>query len=167
MSDLWPDDLEDSTVDAHSPLTILREQASLLGAKTKNIVKAKVVRSTDLLSENERQRRESIAAVVDFPVSKTPFNYAFLIHSPALGDYRYRLFDVSFGIGYYPLGLRIDEGILQELQIDPKEEIIVDDEPKFEDLLSRILKSRRTRQVIHSILYHSLESPDSVTRRSG
>ena len=36
MIDLWPNEL--STVDQRSPLTILKEQASLLGEKTQNIV---------------------------------------------------------------------------------------------------------------------------------
>ena len=36
MIDLWPNEL--SAVDQRSPLTILKEQASLLGEKTQNIV---------------------------------------------------------------------------------------------------------------------------------
>ena len=40
MTDLWPTDF--GTVTTRSPLTILKEQAALLGSKTKNIVKASV-----------------------------------------------------------------------------------------------------------------------------
>ena len=40
MIDLWPKDLRTTTMT--TPVTILREQASLLGVKTRNIVRAEV-----------------------------------------------------------------------------------------------------------------------------
>jgi len=40
MSDLWPKDIGNTNLRA--PVSILREQASLLGEKTQNLVKADV-----------------------------------------------------------------------------------------------------------------------------
>ena len=157
MSDLWPDDLDVATIDVQSPLAILKEQASLLGAKTKNIVKARVAKSRDLKSD-----AELFASRLKEKSPRTaPFRYFFLIHSPVLGEYRYRLFEISFGIEFYPVIFQLDEDIVRELRIDPKEGIIAKDESEFVDMLSRILKSKRTRQVIRAILSQTMEASDS------
>jgi len=166
MCDLWPDDLVVATEDLQSPLAILKEQASLLGAKTKNIVKAKVVKARDLRSEEELLTNEVALGYGSYRGPTTPFRYLFLIHSPALGDYRYRLFEISYDVGFYPVSFQLDEDIVREWQMDPKQGIVADDESAFVDILSRVLKSKRTRQVIQAILSQALESSDTGSRRS-
>ena len=161
MGDLWPDDLDAAIAEMRSPLSILKEQASLLGAKTKNIVKAKVVRTRNSTSLLKPPRNLLASINPGQNVSGMTFWFAFLIHSPALGDYQYRLFEVSYGVEFYPVRLHIDEAIVRELQVDPEQEIVVDDEAAFVDILSRILKSQRTRQVIQAILLQTLEVSDS------
>ncbi len=167
MIEFWPDDLEVATEDEHSPVAILKEQASLLGEKTKTIVKAEVVRHRSRFSSDvERLRKEITSDSGGGRGPAAPFRYQFLIHSPALGDYRYRLFEVSFGIESYPVGFHLDEAIVRELQIDPKSGIVADEESEFVDLLSRVLKSQRTRQVIQAILSQAREASHASSRRS-
>ncbi len=74
MMDLWPQNLE-SLAPARAPVTILREQASLLGRKTKNLLEGEIVQVTPYKAEEDAE-----------------FVYRFNIMAPALGDYRYGLF---------------------------------------------------------------------------
>lgn len=77
--DLWPDDI---TVvgDLKPPLVILREQATLLGNKTKNLVEGRVV--TQSLMDGY-------------------FKHTFMVESPTL-NYTYPLFHVSHPPEFYP-----------------------------------------------------------------
>jgi hypothetical protein len=76
-TDLWGDI---GTTAIRSPVSILREQAALLGSKTSNLVEARVDTSTfgDTLI------------------------HTFNIVVPAL-DYTYRLFTVHHGVDMYPI----------------------------------------------------------------
>ncbi len=144
MTDLWPADV--ATAAAKSPYTILREQAALLGAKTNNIVKAAV---RDASANTELAK---------------PFNYNFLITSPALGNYTYRLFMVSYDIGFYPVEFIVDDDIARELGVVPPEfsygppqELVASREDEFIRILSRVLGSEKTRRVIGAILSHAMD----------
>ncbi|MFI5455117.1 MAG: hypothetical protein ACHRXM_06660 [Isosphaerales bacterium] len=137
MTDLWPTDL--GTVTTKSPLTILKEQASLLGAKTKNIVKATVKN----------------AGQVFVPIM--PFSYDFILNAPALDNYRYRLFAVAYDVDLYPVRFRVDDAIAKEIGIKPGEEFFATGEEQFIEILARILGSQKTRHVIHAILSQSTD----------
>ncbi|CAG0932838.1 hypothetical protein TFLX_02788 [Thermoflexales bacterium] len=92
MPDLWPAGIESNRVT--SPVTILREQAALLGQKTKNLVKAEVL------------------------IRKTEpgyFSYDFRIVGSSLGDYRYKLFTMFHSISLYPVYLTIDLDLTDEV----------------------------------------------------
>ncbi|MBL8205930.1 MAG: hypothetical protein JNM09_16970 [Blastocatellia bacterium] len=84
--DLWPTSIDiDKLPDITTPISILKEQASLLGQKTKNIVEAEV-KSTD--AGNGR------------------ISVSFNLVAPALNKYRYQLFQITHhGIELYPVGL--------------------------------------------------------------
>ena len=80
--DLWPDDLAD--VNLVTPSVILKEQAALLGEKTKQLVKGEVVtQATD-----------------------KGFAHRFNIVAPTMG-YTYELFQLSHGVAFYPGSLRV------------------------------------------------------------
>ncbi len=79
--DLWPTNIADSNL--VTPLTILKQQASLLGEKTKQLVAGDVVTQT------------TGALLVHY----------FYLVAPIL-NYKYELFSVSHGINFYPLALR-------------------------------------------------------------
>ncbi len=80
--DLWGD-VQASGV--RTPVAILREQASLLGKKTQQVVEAEV----------ETQVFDKL------------FLHAFNLVVPALSYYRYNLFTVKHGIDFYPLDVGI------------------------------------------------------------
>jgi hypothetical protein len=75
---LWPDDIGES--DLVTPVSILREQAALLGPKTENLVTAEV--RTAAVQKNIQHSFDLIAAAL---------------------KYRYQLFTVTHAISLYPL----------------------------------------------------------------
>ena len=87
-TDFWG---EIEATQMRTPLVILREQASLLGAKTKNLVEASV---------KTRANGDAIRHSFDLVV-------------PALGSYTYSLFVIVHGASIYPInveykGTRLD-----------------------------------------------------------
>ena len=146
MESLWPEDI--AVVETKAPVTILKEQASILGNETKGTVEGEVAHVLDSSEE-------------------LPFSYAFHIKAPALGDYRYRLFTIAHDVSMYPLLVRPDETTLAELKarkalkefsVDPKG-IDVGNERDFVRVLSLLFASRRTKQVVRAILAQSGLSP--------
>jgi hypothetical protein len=85
--DLWPDDIA-VVGDLKPPLVILREQASLLGSKTNNLVEGRVVTN---------------------PAQSGYFRHSFIVDSPALA-YTYTLFHVSHPPELYPALITDDNG---------------------------------------------------------
>lgn len=84
--DLWPDNLATPPQDK-PPLLILREQASLLGQKTGNLVDAEVTTS---------------------PEPDGGLALRFTLVAPALSGYRYVLFTAVQSAMLYPVALRFD-----------------------------------------------------------
>ncbi|MFZ0914844.1 MAG: hypothetical protein WAN09_16340, partial [Candidatus Korobacteraceae bacterium] len=79
-NDFWPANIADSNLT--TPATILKEQATLLGEKTRQLVKGEVVTQ----------------ATGDI------FVHYFYIAAPTL-NYRFELFKVSHTVNFYPLTL--------------------------------------------------------------
>ena len=67
-----------------TPLAIMREQASLLGTKTKNLVEATVDTSVDPNGQ---------------------FVHRFTLVVPSLSSYKYVLFCIQHGIAVYPISI--------------------------------------------------------------
>ena len=137
MPDLWPDDI--GAVEVIAPVTILKEQASLLGEKTRNVIRANV--------------REARSAV---PMPGF-FIYAFYITAPSLDHYRYELFRIRHRIDLYPV-----EFVLQDdlLALFPRPEegrdfIEASNEGEMIEFLTTIFGSEKTRTVIGSLLAQS------------
>src|SRR5881296_859505 len=76
--DLWG---EIQPPDVRTPVSILREQAALLGQKTKNLVEASVETTS----------------------SGGTFYHTFKLVAPALDNYTYQLFRIRHGIQLYPV----------------------------------------------------------------
>lgn len=146
MSDLWPNDIG-APGKIKSPVVILKEVAAALGQKTRNILLGKVENS-------------------DSWVPKMGFNYKFYIVAPALNNYRFLLFEIEHTINLYPLIVIPDESILNELRNESRDikidqlnvrfekynVIYVGSEEEFLKALEAITKSKKTRQVIQSLL---------------
>jgi UDP-2,3-diacylglucosamine pyrophosphatase LpxH len=109
--DFWPDDIAVTTL--VPPVAILREQASLLGEKTKGMVEGEVTTtkippsahlsknaSTVFLSEGNRYDIPK-----SFALKEPTLVHSFYVKVPALDNYRYLLLTVLHGPELYPLAL--------------------------------------------------------------
>ena len=80
-NDLWPENIADSNLT--TPVTVLKEQAALLGEKTRQLVKGEVVTQA----------------------TGNLFVHYFYIAAPTL-SYKFELFTLSHGVNFYPLVMR-------------------------------------------------------------
>jgi len=78
--DLWGE-IAPSAV--RTPASILKEQASLLGAKTQHMIEGEVV--TSALGSS--------------------FYHSFLLVVPSLDEYKYKLFEIHHGVSPYPVSV--------------------------------------------------------------
>jgi hypothetical protein len=150
MTDLWPQDF--GVITKNSPLAILKEQASLLGGKTSNIVKATVKKESEELAGLLRRAKNDAMGVRSDAFGSRSFSYAFFLQAPALDNYTYRLFRIIFDVDIYPVRFFVDDAIAEELSINSKDGVPAADEEEFKQMLSRILGSQKTRKVINAIL---------------
>lgn len=144
MMDLWPDDINIPGVTA--PSTILKEQASLLGNKTKNIVKANVVPAEAPLGRG--------------------FGYEFRIFAPTLEGYTIELFNMWHDIELYPVYFRFDITLAKELDYRIKSgnlyNCIARDEDEFIKILGEIFNAGRTIRIIKSLLAQNTDRIEPV-----
>lgn len=139
MLDLWPKGIENLKV--KSPVAILREQASILGEKTKNLVQAEVTEKN----------------------SGKFFTYTFFLVAPALNNYRYELFDMYHDISLYPVDIGVEEDIFAEIESKVKTHrdedgvscIGAESEDEFVEVLRAIFNSKKSIQVITALLSQS------------
>ena len=125
---LWPEDIDVSEVIA--PVTILKEQASLLGERTKNLVEGRVTPNNDNF------------------LYTTDFVYDFDLVAPALNNYRYRLFTIEHNVDLYPLFIRNFEAFaVPRLEVPNEEEFLT--------RLAEIFSSRKAKSVIKSLIAQS------------
>jgi hypothetical protein len=131
--DLWPDFAP--AEGEVPPLTILKEQASVLGLKLKNLIEADVETGT---TDYQRFLRHSL----------------FLI-APVLNFYRYKLLEVEHSAtNMYPVTIK-------QSMDDPASPTLIsettaEDEGEFKDALRSIFASEKTRRVIENLLAQSL-----------
>lgn len=159
---LWPDDLFRPETDIPSPVAILREQGSILGDMTRNVIEVEVKRIDPpmrLLDSTD------IFAILSEVLEKAQLEredrylyYAFYLVAPLLGNYRYRLFTIAHSIiRLYPLVIvSLDEEIQKEISsVEPGDPVRLDDETQFKDFLSRIFSATKTRRIINAMLAQS------------
>ena len=131
--DLWPD-FAPSEGEV-PPITILREQAAVLGLKLRNLIEADVETGT---TDYQRFLRHSL----------------FLV-APALDFYRYKLLEVEHSATHmYP-------ATIKQSMDDPASprgtfETTAQDEGEFRDALKAVFGSEKTKKVIENLLAQSL-----------
>ena len=145
MIDLWPDDIRYTRLKA--PVTILMEQASLLGKKTQNLLEAKVENNKEAL------------------VSAEVFVYGFYLVAPALSYYRYKLFTISHDIQLYPVKINIDSDILKEISPDAEEQLLAESEGDFLEILKKIFGAEKTRHIISALLAQVVDIDEKSSNR--
>jgi uncharacterized membrane protein YdfJ with MMPL/SSD domain len=130
-----------------TPLAILREQASLLGTKTKNLVEATVDTS---VTPNGR------------------FAHRFTLVVPSLSNYKYELFRIEHGVASYPitvasevLSAQSGPGLTDQVAASAlRSRLLVtgslnpqlETEQEFVDWLRHKLSSDETKRIIANLL---------------
>lgn len=119
--DLWPKSFGSTEIE--TPLEILRKQASLVGGKTGNLLVGEVHKYID---------------------EEGSFVLTFYLVAPALDNYRYKLFNVWHGIGFYPVSVQVGQRY-KELE-DPAE---------FKAYLRSKFAENATLNIIRSLMAQS------------
>jgi hypothetical protein len=141
IDDLWPADIA-TAEEVVAPVTILRQQASLLGQRTKNLIEAVVETES---TNHERVMRHTFTLVV-----------------PALSFYRYTLFYVEHpATQLYPL--RFDPHTVPPVvddvardAADPYPPFDVADENEFKQALRRVFADEETKRIIGALIAQSV-----------
>ena len=137
MKNLWPDSFAEAATT--SAKDILQEQAKLLSKLTQGIVYAEVKKlnyaQIDLLPSTLRD----------------DFVYRFYIKGKFLPEYSFTVFTFSHDIALYPVTLRLDDSIREELGLKsfltkPKSR------EELEGLILAVFTSERIKNVIGGIL---------------
>jgi hypothetical protein len=146
VENLWPSDLGFGS-GPKAPITILKEQAALLGNMTMNIVEAEIiVSSPDRYASHEGD-----------------FEHRFYLVAPALNGYLYLLFEITHSIEMYPVFFKISDNELYEqvrMAFRPNDRIIMGeirakDEAEFLEILKNIFNADKTRKIINAIFAQS------------
>jgi hypothetical protein len=125
---LWPDTI--GTVEEVPPVAILKQQAALLGEKTKNIV----------------------IAEVDSKAGYNNFYDVFYLVAPALDNYSFELFKVSRSIeNFYPVTISSDT-LIYDNQITSEAQLL--------KALENIFSNSKTVKIIQSMLAQSGWEPE-------
>lgn len=134
MEDLWPSDI--ATTEKVSPVTIMREQARMLGEKTGNRVIGEVKPLADL---DPYGKEDDVV-------------HYFYLSAPALGHYRYKLFMIRNAFPLYPVKIEADSDVMAEIASEFEEALEAKSENEFVDILKRIFRARKTREVVESLI---------------
>jgi hypothetical protein len=132
ITNLWPDF---TTEKVRTPKTVLKEQAALLGEKTKNLILGEVVTDKVPLESGKEVISEELYLVV-----------------PSLGNYRYRLVELYHEPALvYPLfkGWHLSEGMSPEG---------INNEGDLTKYLSNVFSNTKTKTIIQSLLAQAMES---------
>lgn len=138
IDDLWPDDIA-STIEQVPPVTILRQQAALLGRNMKNVIEGEVETDT-----TDLQRLLS---------------HTFYLVAPALNFYRYPLLTVEHHVTQmYPVKIAVtwpEKG-------PPKKKLTAKNEQEFKNHLKDIFSNNETKKIIGALLAQSLGQQQST-----
>ena len=123
MKNLWPDSFSERKIEA--PRTIFEFQAKLLSKLTGDIVYAQV----------------SELDYIDCPRPiRNEFNFKFSIRGKLLENYNFTILVFTHDITFYPISLKINEDISEELKLDDLYEVVSKEED-LENLLEMVLRS--------------------------
>ena len=145
--DLWPEDLE--LDDIVPPVTILKQQAVLLGKKTKNLLEGQVTTFSAAggmmgsLSQPLVVGGSGKFSITNSAVQTTLFHNFDLVAS-TLNGYKYTLFSASHNINMYPVSIAYDD---QRIECSTEQE--------FLQALKSIFNSDETRRVISALIAQS------------
>jgi len=162
MVDLWPSDINVKQIAVKSPVHILREQASILAQKTKNIIRARIARyerRTFTVTTEESIKwgwhapdQEPSGFIQPLDEDAEVFEYSFELIAPVLDNYSYLMFVVSFDIASYPLRVSLAKDLRKEITIESK----ANNEAEFLEILRQIFGATKTRNIIEALISQSV-----------
>lgn len=151
-TDLWPSDF--GGVGETSPLVILRQQATLLSQKTKNVVQGEIRTEPvqKFLSRSEKEVGDNkpahgwynpaVAGVSQGSFVQTgELRHTFYLKVPALENYRYQLLTVTSNPLEYPV--RVEAKDVDE---------VCESESAYIDVLRQILSSEHTVRIVRNLM---------------
>ena len=129
-TDFWGDIASEGQ---RTPLAILREQATLLGTKTKNLVEATVDTSVD---------------------ARGRFVHRFTLVVPSLSSYKYELFRIEHGVAIYPITVASGPLVLVTNESLGSQLLgsLLQTEQEFVNWLRGKLSSAETKRIIANLL---------------
>ncbi len=133
------------------PITILKEQGTLLGQITKNILEGEVVSATDEAPkswDSSEAVRKLTMSPIELQVTQQldpVFYHSFYIKAPSLGNYRYKLLYVQHQITLYPASIVVNG-----------EKFDCADEKEFKAHLRAVLSAKKTTDVLAALMNQSL-----------
>ena len=131
MDNLW--NIKTGAI-TQNPIAILQEQANILLKETHNKVGATVTKSSDMFGD---------------------FVITFLITSPTIPNYSFKVFSAKLKPTIYPIIIDCDENIQMELGYADNQittNITCHNYDEFLNILSRILGSNYIGQVLQSLM---------------
>jgi hypothetical protein len=146
VPNLWPEDFEAPPVD-DMPVVILREQATMLGQKTRYLVEAEVKTETGFISPQSRSKPPPWAPKQDHEARPSPvleLMHRFTLRAPALANYQYDLLTVHQPMEIYPLRIDFDG---KSSSANSKEE--------FLEALREIFSAETTKRIIGTLIAQS------------
>lgn len=133
---LWPTAVDVTSV--VPPAVILREQASVLGERTKGLVRAEVESTEQAAAEID----EYLADVVPADARVVHSHTLYLV-APALDNYRYSLLSVTHDFSPYPCDARFHPCA---------ETARISSEAEFRQYLGYYLKKTETVRIVHALI---------------
>ena len=153
--DFWPDVVDVTAI--ITPLVLLREQASLLGERTKGLVRGEIESSERPVDGFEPYVDQALSAETRVADSHTLFLVA-----PALDNYQYALLSVEHDFQPYPCRARYHptlpdgEGtsaVMSHAGGQCRNPGTAAGEDEFVKWLQIALSQRETTRVIHALIY--------------
>jgi hypothetical protein len=130
IRNLWGDIPMESEI--KPPVTILREQATILGDRTNNIVQGRVV------------TEPTFPSATDFKDS--PLQYGLYLLAPALDNYLYKVLEIRHDLGLYPV--QIMSTVAEHIPACRNEQELL-------KVLEMILSSQKIHRVIAALIAQS------------
>lgn len=116
-----------------NPLNVLKEQSGYLLDATDHIIYAdSYTRAPNLYHEPEKE-----------------FALEYSIRSKMMEKYKFELFTLFYDITFFPMEISIDENISESLGMN--NEVIINNEQEFNEVIKLLLSSDFTKNVISSL----------------
>jgi hypothetical protein len=154
---LWPDHIDVTSI--VPPVVILREQASLLGEKTKGMVRGEV--------ESTQEPKDTFEEYLEDALSlrlRVVHVHTLYLVAPALDNYRYSLLNVRHDFQPYPCVASFHPMSEDEVFAHYRNNLIiyhestsVDDESQFVEWLGSALSHEKTTRLIHALIFRTQE----------